>query len=161
MPLYLLNIGSNLGDRITNLNKALEAIRQVFGEIKTSSLVESDPWGFDSANSFFNMGVSFNSPLEPLDVLKKLQDIEKSISIFSHRDSEGNYIDREIDIDIMAIENRIIKTDLLKVPHICLTKRLFFLRPLAELYPGWIHPENGKSVEIMIKELIESNESKT
>lgn len=140
MAIVYLNIGSNLGDKLSLIKRAIDEIGNIFGYYCISEFVESEPWGFDSTNSFLNVGVCFKSFLEPEEVLDRLQKIERSISEVNHRDSEGNYADREIDIDIMAIDEIIYDSPRLRLPHPHLLERDFFIKPLKELNPGWKHP---------------------
>lgn len=140
MATVFVNIGSNLGNRRLNLSRAMRAIGEEFGEYEISHVVESEPWGFDSTHSFLNVGMMFFSDLEPLEILHRLQAIERSISPDSHRKSDGTYADRIIDIDIVAIDYLQINTPELTVPHPHLLERDFFLRPMAELAPGWRYP---------------------
>lgn len=140
MPIIYVNIGSNLGERESLINRALEEIGNHFGCCCISGLVESEPWGFESTNPFLNIGVSFKSDLPPEKILDELQNVEKKISLVSHRDNRGNYKDREIDIDIMAIDEMIYDSERLHIPHPHLLARDFFLIPLKELAPDWQHP---------------------
>lgn len=130
---YYINIGSNLGNRLMNLTRAVSAIEKQFGWFELSHHVESDAWGYESKNKFLNVGMAFISELEPTDVLHILQDIEKSINPASHRNSDGSYKDRMIDIDIMAADDIVINTPELTLPHPHLNDRPFFLEPFKEL----------------------------
>lgn len=130
---YFINIGTNLGNRRLNLSRAVAAIERRFGYFEISKVVESEPWGYDSTNMFLNVAMMFESEEEPLDVLHALQEIEKSISPDAHRNADGSYRDRLIDIDIMAIENVTVDLPELKVPHPHLFDRPFFINPLKEL----------------------------
>lgn len=103
-----LNIGSNLGDRQDNLRRAVAALRQLAVDVSTvteSDIVVSPPWGYVSDNEYLNIGVSFDTDLTPEALLDATQKIEKNISDTAHRDSAGNYIDRIIDIDLIAAAN--------------------------------------------------------
>lgn len=153
MAFYLINLGSNLGDRRLNLSRAMRAVGAEFGDFEMSHVVESEPWGFDSTNSFLNVGMAFNSDLPPEEVLGRLQRVERSISPARHRDASGGYADRVIDIDIVAVDREIIDTPSLRVPHPSLAERRFFLEPLAELAPGWTHPESGLTAAQMLARL--------
>lgn len=144
---YYLNLGSNLGNRILHLTRAMKAIGEEFGPYETSHKVESAPWGFDSTNRFVNIGLTIESGLAPEDVLGRLHDIEKRLSKVGHRRWDGSYNDREIDIDIMATDGDEYHSPTLDIPHAHLTERYFFLKPLAELAPEWRHPESGKTAE--------------
>lgn len=143
---YYINIGSNIGNRRLNISRAIAAVEKRYGYFELSKAVESEPWGFDSTNSFLNVGMMFETDSEPLDVLHSLQEIESAISPDPHRNPDGSYADRKLDIDIMAIrgdehdgmpgEAVEIDTDELKVPHPHLFDRPFFIGPLRELLDG-------------------------
>ena len=91
---YYLNLGSNLGNRLLHITRAMKAIGEEFGPYETSHKVESDPWGFDSTNRFVNIGLAVESDLEPEEVLARLLKIEKGISSRGHRRWDGSYNDR-------------------------------------------------------------------
>ena len=135
MPIVYANIGSNLGNRKELILSAIDKIYERFGICCISSFIESDPWGFESENRFLNLGVSFKSSAEPEFILDELQFIEKGICSDSHRDEKGNYSDRKIDIDIMAIDDLKYQSQRLTLPHHHLLSRDFFLIPLQELNP--------------------------
>lgn len=126
---YYLNIGSNMGNRLMNLSRAVSAIEKEFGWFELSHHIESEPWGFKSPNKFLNIGMLIISNREPLDVLHTLQHIEKSISTKAHRNPDGSYRDRLIDIDIMAVDDIEMHTPELTLPHPHLHDRPFFLEP--------------------------------
>lgn len=103
-----------------------------------SHIVESEPWGFVSANSFLNMGVLLRSDLAPEALLECLHAIERQLGSTSHRDIRGGYADRNVDIDIMAVENEAgeavkIDSERLTLPHPHLHDRKFFIDPYMEL----------------------------
>lgn len=140
---YFINIGTNLGNRKLNVSKALQRIMGRFGWFEMSRVVETEPWGYESTNSYMNVGLRLVSDKTPVEVLAELQEVEKEICPQPHRDSEGNYMDRVIDIDIMAIDELKIDTPELKVPHPHMAEREFFLKPMVELAPMWRHPDTG------------------
>ena len=148
---YYLNLGSNLGNRLLHLTRAMKAIGEEFGPYETSHKVESDPWGFDSTNRFVNIGLTIDTDKNPEEVMERLQIIEKNISPRGHRRWDGTYNDREIDIDIMATDGDSYETKNLQNPNKHLAKRDFFLKPLAELAPEWRHPETGLSASEMLE----------
>lgn len=130
---YYLNLGSNLGNRLLHLTRAMKAIGEEFGPYEASHKVESDPWGFDSTNRFVNIGLAIDTELEPDTIMQKLQEIEKRLSNVGHRRWDGTYNDREIDIDIMARDGEPYHSDIVTIPHPHLQEREFFLTPLREL----------------------------
>lgn len=150
---YLINIGSNLGDRRLNLSRAMRAVGMEFGEFEMSHAVESAPFGFSSPHRFLNVGMLFSSELEPEEVLDKLQTIEKQLGSGSHRNADGSYCDRLIDIDIVAADNLVVDTPRLTLPHPGLPERRFFLEPLMEIAPQWVHPVNGLTARQMLAKL--------
>lgn len=153
MKTVLLNIGSNLGDRRRNLSRAVAALEKEFGYFELSHSVESAPQGFDSPNQFLNIGMMVRSELEPLEILRKVQDVEKAISPASHRTPDGSYADRIIDIDIIAIDDLQMQSEELTLPHPRMQERRFVLEPLDEIAPGWRHPATGKTAREMLWEL--------
>lgn len=130
---YYLNLGSNLGNRLLHLTRAMKAIGEEFGPYETSHKVESDPWGFDSTNRFVNIGLAIDTDLDPDTIMQKLQGIEKRHSKVGHRRWDGTYNDREIDIDIMDRDGEPYHSDIVTIPHPHLQEREFFLTPLREL----------------------------
>lgn len=140
MKTVFLNIGTNLGQRRINLSRAVSALEKEFGYFELSHAVESLPEGFESPNKFLNIGIMVTTDLAPEEVLEKIREIERSISPASHRKADGSYADRVIDIDIIAIDNMVIDTPELQVPHPRMSERRFVLEPLAELAPFWVHP---------------------
>ena len=140
------NIGSNLGDREENIRRAVASLRQlacISASVRVSDPVISPPWGFDSANDFINVGISLDTDLTPDTLLEATQRIEQSISTASHRDATGAYIDRPIDIDIIAcattgndgtLHNLIeITTEKLTLPHPRALQRDFVMQPLRAI----------------------------
>ena len=145
---YYLNIGTNLGDRIANLRRAIVALSAGTGGCGVSSVVTSEPWGFDSPHRFVNVGVMLRSALEPLDMLQWLHDIERRLGSAAHRDAQGGYVDRLVDIDIMAIDTLVIDTPELTVPHRHLMDRDFFYLLMRQLNPDWTHPLTGEPLPV-------------
>ena len=132
-----LNIGSNTGDRPALIERAIVLIGQRAGEVTArSSVVESPPWGFESSNSFINVGINIETMLSPLGLLDVLQEIEREVSPLPHRNPDGSYRDRGIDIDIIAWENKTVTTDRLTVPHPRARERDFVMIPLREIWQG-------------------------
>lgn len=148
---YFINIGSNLGNRRLNLSKAMRSIAGRWGWFEMAKVIESEPWGYESENPYLNVGVTFVSNESPEEVLAELQEIERELGSGSHRNKEGEYIDRLLDIDIVAVDEQIIKTESLEVPHHALSERKFFIQPMIELAPLWKHPVTGLTPEEMMQ----------
>lgn len=152
MPTAYLNIGSNIGDRRSCLERAVACISHRWGDVRVSSPYESEPWGFDSPNLFLNIGVSLtvDDSETPLEFLGEIQDIERSISPASHRTVEGEYADRMVDVDIIAIDDMIMSEDMLELPHPRMHLREFVLYPMMEIAPDWVHPVLKKTCSQML-----------
>ena len=138
MATLYLSLGTNLGDRQSNLDTALTLIGQRIGMVHVkSSVIETEPWGFESPNRFMNMVVRVLTELKPLEVLKATQEIEKEMGRASKSDAEG-YKDRIIDIDILLYDDVVMDTPELKIPHPLMYKRRFVMDPLSEIAPHLI-----------------------
>lgn len=137
-----LGIGSNSGDRRHFIGSAIAALaeRLPIESIRTSDCYESAPDGFDSPNHFVNIAavLSFqrNSPWtdDEADALfDAIEAIQNSISTMPHRNPDGSYRDREIDIDILLIDNQTINTARLTIPHPRMFDRPFVTIPLSQI----------------------------
>ncbi len=137
-----INIGSNIGDRHALVGQAVAAVERAFAAPAVcSSAVESAPWGYDSPNAYINVGLNIEVGSMPAgDVMCLLRQIQDSIDSSSHRDPSGAYVDRRIDIDLIAIDSLVLSTPQLTLPHPRMHLRHFVLGPMAEVWPGWIHP---------------------
>ena len=141
-----LNLGSNIGDRMANLSRAVALIEARLGvRAGQSAPVRSEPWGYESANAYINIGVEVSLPdtTDPLRLLAELQEVEREISPAAHRKPDGTYADRVIDIDIIAIDSVVSDDPRLILPHPRMHLRRFVLEPLAALRPQWLHPRLG------------------
>lgn len=151
---YYLNVGTNLGDKKKNLLQAVEGIENALAVTSViSDIVESDPWGYTSPNSFMNVGMIVESDIEPMAMLKILQRLETVIGSSSHRNSDGTYADRVVDIDIVAVEENVLKTPELTIPHPLMHLRPFVLLPMIELEPLWKHPILLKTCQELLTDL--------
>jgi dihydropteroate synthase/2-amino-4-hydroxy-6-hydroxymethyldihydropteridine diphosphokinase len=138
-----LGIGSNLGNKIQNFNKCLKLIEELnIGKvIKTSQLYESPCLDENSKivpneNKFLNSVIKIQTDLSPVDLLIKCKEIE---SKFKRNPKEKYYEAREIDLDILTYDNKIINTNepfTLQIPHKRLYNRLFVLKPLMDIDPN-------------------------
>jgi 2-amino-4-hydroxy-6-hydroxymethyldihydropteridine diphosphokinase len=155
---YYLNIGSNLGDREGNLWAADLRLSLDLGLVTArSAIVESEPWGFESDNGFLNRGIAVESRFSPIEALNIIHDIEYELNHgHGHRDADGNYVDRLVDIDIMAIDELVIDLPSLQVPHRHMPRRDFFLKPMAELAPEWVHPILHLTAQQMLEQVSET-----
>ena len=147
-----LGLGTNQGNKEENIRGAIEELSHLLGTpTAVATIIETEPWGFQSDNSFLNTVVAFKSTLAPEEILKATQEIELRLGR-TKKSIDGCYSDRPIDIDILLYGSRVIESEHLTIPHPLLHKRLFVLQPLAQIAPGLIHPILGKSIARLLKE---------
>lgn len=148
MSSVFLGLGSNIGDRFNNLEDALLMIEMRLGNIESKSgIYKTEPWGFISEDYFLNMVVRLSAKADPVDILKSVMAIEKSLGRI--RDDTG-YSSRTIDIDILFIDEIIIDLHNLVIPHPLIAERMFVLKPLMEIAPGFIHPLLNRSISDLL-----------
>ena len=141
-----LGIGTNLGDRLQILREAVRGLNEIGVEVKEySSVYETPPWGFESADAFYNMVVKAETGLSPEELLRSIQQLERSLG--REKKSMEGYESRIIDIDILFFDTKVINTDELKIPHAFFHRRLFVLIPLKELNPLFINELTGFTLE--------------
>ena len=141
-----LGLGTNSGNKQDNLQRAIEALSLALGlPAACSSFMESEPWGFESKNSFLNCVVAFDTHLSPTELLCTTEEIERRLGR-TKKSIGGQYSDRTIDIDILFYGNKVIKSERLTVPHPLLHLRNFVLQPLHEIAPQFIHPTMGRTI---------------
>lgn len=153
MQSIYLNIGSNRGDRRAFIAGAITLIAQRWpgAVVRRSPFVESPAWGYDSDARFLNVGIAldFDGPLpDPFAVLRATRQIELEVSADSpHRNDDGTYRDRDIDIDIIDIDGVTLNTPELVIPHPRAEARAFVMQPMQVLCPGW-HPARPRTLSL-------------
>jgi 2-amino-4-hydroxy-6-hydroxymethyldihydropteridine diphosphokinase len=148
-----ISLGSNLGDKLNNLKKAVEYLQKLAGVVEQKSTIyESEPWGYASFNNFLNQVVHISTAIPPTDLLKVLLDIEQSLG--RTRSTEG-YQDRVIDLDILFYNDEIIHSEKLEIPHPRFAERLFMLEPMVEIAPNFKHPLLNKTTYALLVSLRE------
>ena len=147
MSTTYLGLGSNLGDRRRNIDVALALISKRVGEMRAlSGFHETQPWGYDSEESYLNVAVEVETGLNPVELLRVTQSIEHEAGR-QIKTLNAEYRDRTIDIDILLYDDLIINTPDLTIPHPLMHLRTFVLQPLTEIAPHVVHPVLRKSIE--------------
>jgi 2-amino-4-hydroxy-6-hydroxymethyldihydropteridine diphosphokinase len=149
MKIVFLGIGTNLGSREINLERAIESIGEFIGPvIKSSSIYETEPWGFQSNEEFLNQVVMVKTDVNPSGLLGRILMIESTLGRVR---GEKRYESRLIDIDILLYDDIIVDEESLKIPHPLMHQRRFVLVPLCELAPDMIHPVLKKTVAYLLE----------
>lgn len=128
-----LSLGSNLGNKEGNIIEAISRIRELIGDVeRQSTLLVTQPWGFESENTFVNAAIMVVTDMQPLQLLHATQQIERDMGR-TEKSVAGCYRDRIIDIDILTYDDLHIATDELKLPHPLMHERDFVMKPLREI----------------------------
>ncbi|HEX8949402.1 MAG TPA: 2-amino-4-hydroxy-6-hydroxymethyldihydropteridine diphosphokinase [Dissulfurispiraceae bacterium] len=150
MAIVHLGIGSNIGDRKANCERALELLGGRGIKIKkVSSMYETKPWGLKEQPDFINMAAEAETDLSPEKLLDTLKRIEKEMG----REETVKWGPRVIDLDILFYNDAIVDTQRLRIPHPFFRERDFVVTPLAEIAPDKVHPVLKKSVRQLREEL--------
>ena len=150
MNVAYLSLGSNLGDREAQLREAIRRLGEL-GEVKrVSSFYETEPVEFTDQPWFVNCAVEFDTQLPADELLENLLKIEQQMGRVRNQPKGP----RNIDIDLLLYDQKVIRGPHLKVPHPAMQERRFVLEPLAEIAPELMHPVLKKSVAEMLKEIV-------
>ena len=157
MPTVYLGLGTNIGNKKENLTRAIEALSLALGNYTAlSDFMETEPWGFDSENTFLNCVVAFDTIISPSRLLDTTESIERELGRTT-KSTGGTYHDRVIDIDILLYGNETIESPRLTIPHPLMHLRDFVLEPLAGIAPDAMHPTTGKTIGRLAAELKEQH----
>ena len=152
MAIAYLALGTNIGNKRRNMITAAALLAERVGDVLAlSGFYETEPWGFQSENTFLNAALQLDTSLSPLELLKATQEIE--IEMGRTQKSNGAYHDRIIDIDLLMVDEQILHTERLTLPHPLMHKRSFVTEPLAEVAPSVKHPVFGKTMRELLSEL--------
>ena len=131
-----IGLGSNLGDRKALLDEALQLIDERVGQVvRVSSYYETEPWGFQSDNTFLNAAALVLTTLSPQRCLKETQRIERQLGR-TDKTVDGIFQDRPIDIDLLMYDDLHIEEPDLILPHPHIEDREFVQLPLQEILEG-------------------------
>jgi 2-amino-4-hydroxy-6-hydroxymethyldihydropteridine diphosphokinase len=150
-------LGSNLGDRLSNLRasrKAIVDLSSVAPPVLTSPIYETEPVGCEpGAGKFLNAVIEFDYKGDPVELLEHLVRIEESLG--RERDHARN-ISRKIDIDLLYLGDMKIDNERVQLPHPRLHLRRFVLQPLADIRPDLVLPNQTRTVRELLAQLDES-----
>ena len=145
-----ISIGSNLGNRKLNLQKAIFRMNESLGEITGISPIYNSPsWGFES-DDFLNACIHLVTDKTPETCLELLMQLEKSMG--RERSFGQGYKSRIIDLDIIYYGNEVVVSENLAIPHPRIADRRFVLQPLADIAPQFYHPTLKKDSRNLLQE---------
>ncbi len=151
-----LSLGSNRGNRESNLKKSIELLNEWAGEaIQASSLYETPPWKMDDDTDFFNQVVLLQTTMTPAELIDTIILIEV---MMGRTRSSKKYEPRIIDIDILFFNSEIINSSNLVIPHPLLQERRFVLEPMVEITPDFVHPVFKKNMMQLLGECSDKSE---
>lgn len=152
-----ISLGSNMGNKKENLEKAISELSQVKETFvtKKSEIIETEPFGYKEQDDFLNACVGIKTLLPARELLKELLAIEKRMG----RERKIKWGPRIIDLDIIFYGKEVIEEDDLIVPHPYMEYREFVLKPLEEIIPNFVHPLLMKRVSTLRKELEENEKN--
>lgn len=144
-----LSLGSNLGDRQTNLRLSIELLERFdLKIIKLSSIYETAAWGLTDQPAFLNQVIEVETEFLPGSLLMLCQEVEAQMG----RQRVKKWGPRNIDVDILIYEDEIMDEDDLMIPHPFMHERRFILVPFCEIAPDLEHPVYDKTIKTLLKD---------
>jgi 2-amino-4-hydroxy-6-hydroxymethyldihydropteridine diphosphokinase len=140
-----LGLGTNLGNRLENLSRAMDGLRSFTWNLEASPIYETPPWGYTDQPEFLNQVIRAETDLQPAVLLTALKDLEAELG----RQETFRYGPRLIDLDLLFYNQLVLQTPELVIPHPQMHVRAFVLIPLADLAPGLVHPLLGKTIQAL------------
>lgn len=143
--------GANLGEKEKNIENALDQIdnHPEMHITKKSSIIETEPWGYENQDNFLNGVIEVQTSLSPKELMQTLLEIEKQ----GGRTREIKNGPRTIDLDVIFYDNIVSDDEFITIPHPRMHEREFVLKPLSELNPDFIHPVLNKTVKNLLQDL--------
>ena len=151
MKIYF-GLGSNLGNRLQNLRDAVNKLRTLGEVAACSDVYATEAWGGVPQPDYLNACVMLETAgdIDPPELLETVKRFEAELG----RVPSVRWGERKIDIDILLADDVVYHGEGLNIPHVGIPERLFVLVPLGDIVPeDWRHPQNGKSIQEMTREL--------
>lgn len=142
MHTIYLGLGTNLGNRQSNLQKAISSMSQVMAVTAVSPIYESEPWGVPDQPPFLNMCIEASTVLNPKTLLHYLKNLETEMG----RTETYKWGPRVIDIDILLYDDQVFESSSLTIPHPHMLEREFVMVPLADIASDVVHPILNKKI---------------
>ena len=146
-----LSLGSNMGDKLMNIDNAIKFIEsspEIFF-LSKSEIYESEAMYNTDLENFYNAVIKIKTTLSPLDLLTFIKDIEKQMG---RVETEKRYSERPIDIDILSYGDKVIDLEELIIPHPHIKERRFVLKPWADIDSSYILARSNKKISDLLDE---------
>jgi 2-amino-4-hydroxy-6-hydroxymethyldihydropteridine diphosphokinase len=157
-----IGLGSNLTSRAggpkATLAAAITRLRTLGDVVAQSSFYETEPVGYAEQPKFLNAAIALQTQLSPLELLHNLLAIEREFG--RDRSATPAKGPRTLDLDLLLVDDRILDSPQLTVPHPAIAQRRFVLAPLAEIAPSIVHPVAGKSIATLLRETPDEGENR-
>jgi len=147
-----LGLGSNMGNRQDNLQKALDILSQRLRVGQVSSIYDTEPVGNVNQPRFLNLVCQAYTTLAPMGLLALAKGFELKLGRVPGKPN----VPRPIDIDILFYGDHVMETPELVIPHPRLAERAFVLTPLVEIAPDLVHPVSGKTIRELLQGITET-----
>ncbi len=149
MHTLVLHTGTNIENRLANLEKANFHLQQIVGKIvKHSHIYETEAWGNEDQSDFLNQALLLETNFTAHRVMQEILALEYKLG----RRRDEKWQPRVIDIDIIFFDSEVIHKKVLTVPHEHMHNRRFVLKPLSDIIPDFIHPTLQKSINDLLRD---------
>jgi 2-amino-4-hydroxy-6-hydroxymethyldihydropteridine diphosphokinase len=138
----IILLGSNLGDRLANLQQAIASIASFSAILQQSNIYQTAAWGNTDQADFLNQAIEIQTQQTAENLMHALLAIESQMG----RVRLQKWEPRIIDLDIIFYESAIHSTDFIQIPHPEMQNRAFVLKPLLDLIPHFEHPILKQSI---------------
>ena len=149
MAKIFLALGSNVGDKLANLEQAVKILQAKVADIIQAPIYATRPVGYTKQDDFLNTAVMGETELSPHELLKFIKQVE----VKTGRVERFRWGPREIDIDIIFYGDKVLSGENLTIPHPRFTERDFVLAPLSDLEPDFVDPKSGQTIQQLLDKI--------